>query len=432
MKPTGITFPSGGRLLVLVGLVLVALFVLLARIDDISIRIPTLIGIVALLFSLYAVSISLVSHSVLPRRVTLIIVFAVALAGRLALVGSTPALSDDIHRYLWEGRVVHDGGNPFLHPPNSESLVHLRDSDFSRINHPHLATIYPPLAQWAFYLGVAIAPSVATQKSLFLIFDIATLILLAVFLRSRGRDPALCIVYGWSPLVVIEFAHSGHMDSLAIFFLMLTIFLIDCRRPVLGYASMALSFLAKYFSLVLLPYFLVRKRSIVGFMVFGFLVVLGYLPFADASAGFFSSLRVYGESWNFNSLLFSLSRGIIDDPVWIRRVLAAAGIVFAVYQAVRQEDLLRYAYVVTGFALLISPTVYPWYLCWIVPFLCFFRSRAWIYLTGAIFVSYTVWTVFRETGVWQVGWWMLLVEYVPFAVLLVYDYLRVDRKERAR
>ena len=110
-----------------------------------------------------------------------------------------------------------------------------------------------------------------------------------------------------------------------------------------------------------------------------------------------------------------------ETPFSLRKSLEC---IFAVYQGYRQRDVVRYAYLVTGCALLVSPTLYPWYLCWLIPFLCFYISRAWLFLTGAAALSYMVWPVFQETGAWRVGWGVLVIEYVPFFVLLILDAYR--------
>jgi hypothetical protein len=214
------------------------------------------------------------------------------------------------------------------------------------------------------------------------------------------------------------------MDSLAIFGVVLAIFLFNRGRNLLGSASMALSFLAKYFSVVLIPFLVTRRRYWGGLALFVLVAILGYIPFAGASSKLAASLGVYSRHWEFNSLVFGVMRLFVEDPRAIRIVLVGIVVLFAFYQSYRQKDLLRYAYLVTGSTLVLSPTVYPWYLCWIVPFLCFYPSRAWLFLTGAVVLSYTVWPYFHDSGVWEVSWVVMLIEYTPFFGLLAYDAAR--------
>ena len=74
--------------------------------------------------------------------------------------------------------------------------------------------------------------------------------------------------------------------------------------------------------------------------------------------------------------------------------------------------------------ILLSPTVYPWYLVWIVPFLCVYPNRAWLLFTGLVALSYWVWVVYDATGVWALPGGLLALEYVPFYGLLVWDATR--------
>jgi hypothetical protein len=74
---------------------------------------------------------------------------------------------------------------------------------------------------------------------------------------------------------------------------------------------------------------------------------------------------------------------------------------------------------VLGCALVVSPTVYPWYLVSILPLVCLFPSRAWIAFSGLVMLSYGVWPEYAASGAWLVPTWLLALEYVPFYVLLL-------------
>jgi hypothetical protein len=113
--------------------------------------------------------------------------------------------------------------------------------------------------------------------------------------------------------------------------------------------------------------------------------------------------------------------GVLGDPVLCRRLLAGAGLAFAVAAAFRERDLVRYAFLVLACSLLIAPTVYPWYLLWIIPFLCLYPSRAWIAFTGLVMLSYRVWDAYGATGAWVLPSAVLALEYVPFYALLAWE-----------
>ena len=83
-----------------------------------------------------------------------------------------------------------------------------------------------------------------------------------------------------------------------------------------------------------------------------------------------------------------------------------------------------------GAALLLTTTVQPWYLLWIVPFLCFFPNRAWLLLTGLTMLAYHVLIRYHTEGIWSETLWIKLVIYIPFYLLLINDALRGLRFRR--
>jgi hypothetical protein len=339
------------------------------------------------------------------------------------LIPAAPELSTDIHRYLWEGRVVLQGGNPFALAPADSSLLALRDEGFEHINHRHMATIYPPLAQGAFALAAWVQPRLWTLKALFVLFDLATLLLLLRLLRARGRPPAHAIIYAWSPLVMVETAHSGHLDAMGVCLLVLGVYGLSVQRPRVAGVAFAGALLVKYLAAVFVPFLFARRRWF-ALSALAALVVVGYLPFAGAGGHLLDSLRAYGGRWWFNGPPYMVLAGILGDPAMSRRLLLAAGIVFALVASIRERDPARYGFLVVGCALLLSPTVYPWYLVWIIPFLCLFPNRAWILFSGLVALSYQVWTVYDRSGAWIVPTRFLALEYLPFYGLLAWDAAR--------
>src|SRR5207249_1533845 len=71
------------------------------------------------------------------------------------------------------------------------------------------------------------------MKAWFVGFDLATLGLVITLLRFTGRPVGWSLAYGWCPLVIKEFAHSGHLDALAVFLTMLALSLAVRARFVL-------------------------------------------------------------------------------------------------------------------------------------------------------------------------------------------------------
>jgi hypothetical protein len=403
------------------GVVLVATFGALSRVDGLHERIGLLLLLYAVAFAAYLAAIVVFKK---PRGEThgpLVYIMIVAAICRALLIPADPVMSTDVNRYLWEGRMITHGMNPFAQAPDSPELEFLRDEYYEDINHKHLETIYPPVSQGVFALAAWLRPDPQTQKAVFVLFDLGAILVLMALLRLRGLGRAACAVYAWNPLVIFEAGHSGHVDSVGIFFLLLGLWLIARERNLAGFAALGASFLAKYLAAVLVPFFLRRRRFAPWVGVMAAVVVVGYLPFAGAGDGLFSSLKIYSAEWRFNGLLYKLLYSALGDPQWTRRVVTLVLAAVVIVHSFRQNDPVRFGFVVIATGLLVAPTLYPWYVAWIVPFLCFYRNRAWILFTGLVFVSYWVWEIFAARGVWELPWYLLAVEYAPFYALLLYD-----------
>jgi hypothetical protein len=413
------------------GAALTALFVVLSLVEGLNERVLLFLAVFAAAFAAYVAAVVVLRNGGggAPSRRFLWFVFLVAAASRAVLIPSTPQMSTDVFRYLWEGRVIVHGFNPFVHAPDAPELQFLQDQYYDDINHKHLTTIYPPVAQAVFALAARVRPDPYLQKLIFVLFDLGVIIMIGALLKMRSLNPAATIVYAWNPLVIFETGHSGHLEPLGIFFLLLGIWLAARGRRFWGFAAVGASFLAKYLAAVFVPYFLAKKRYAAWAGVMAVVVAVGYLPFASAGTGLFSSLRLYMTEWQFNGLVFKLLNLAVGDAQWTRGILTGTVVVVVAYNSLRQMDVVRFGFIVVGTGLLFAPTLYPWYVAWIVPFLCFYRNRAWILFTGLVFLSYWVWELFPVEGQWELPWRVYAAEYVPFYALLIYDAVRTRRQK---
>lgn len=409
------------------GVALVAVFAVLSLVRDLNHHLGIFLALFALAFIAYAAAVLMVVRSPERRsRAALAYLVVAGAAARLVLVPAQPAMSTDIYRYLWEGRVVVAGFNPFADAPDEAELAPLRDANYDGVTYKNMETIYPPVSQGVFALGALLHPSLWMQKLLFVLFDTGTVLLLLRLLRDRGLNPARAVVYAWSPLAIFETGHSGHVDAVGVFFLVLGFVLVarpDTRARASAFAAFALSFLSKYVVVVLAPYFALRRRYAPWLVLAAAIVVVGFLPFAGAGPKLVASLNTYSSEWRFNALAYHLVVSVWDHPLAARRILAAVAVILIVLRARpgagRDDDVVRYAWFAVGCALLAVPTLYPWYVIWIVPMLCVFADRSWILFTGLVMLSYLVWPISEHTGQWRLPPWVLAVEYVPFIGLML-------------
>lgn len=338
---------------------------------------------------------------------------------RATLVTRPPSLSDDFFRYLWDGAVQLRGINPYRYAPTDPSLAGIDDALRAQVNHPQVKTIYPPLAQLAFALNAALAAGWLGLKLLWLACD-AAIAGLVYRLVQPVRRLQLWTLYWWSPLVVLEVAWNAHLDLLGVLPIVAAVWLAR-RRPnrSLGLgAAIASATLVKYFPAALLP--AAARTANAARITFAFAACLAafYVPYLDAGPQLFSGLLTFAAGWRFNDGLFGLLEWLTGSPVAAR--IAAGTIVLAVIaQSVRNQwSFERAAFWITGAILLLSPTVHPWYLLWMVPLIAIRPNSAWLYLSGSVMLAYYGLGAYRRTGVWPEPWWLKLAIYGPFFALL--------------
>jgi hypothetical protein len=352
------------------------------------------------------------------------VIWVVALALRAALLPLPPELSDDVWRYLWDGRVQASGVNPYLHAPAAAEVAGLRTPWHPLVNNPEVPTIYPPVAQLAFRALALLGGTVLGAKLLFVAFDLATGWVLGRVASRTGRPTcAVLLLWLWSPLLVVEVAWSAHLEPLGLFFLALALLLVPATGARRALASagvgsaLALSALVKFAPLAAVPP-LARRF---GLPFVGALLATGallYLPFAGAGAALFDGLRTYAEHWRFMEGPFALLEAALPGQTTPR--VAAALLVLAVvaWATHRRFGAERALLWILGAGLLVTPTLHPWYALWVLPLAALRSSPPWILFTGLSFLGYWGLDAFQATGQWPQPVWLRLLLWGPVLVLL--------------
>jgi len=351
----------------------------------------------------------------------LVLMLSAAILFRITLLFSPPTLSDDIYRYVWDGRMQQMGINPYVHAPDSPALASFRDIFHASINNRHISTIYPPLTQMAFWLTDRIWHSPYAMKIFFTLCDIGVVGVVLGMLRRRGLPLTRALIYAWNPLVLVEAAGSGHSDPLAVGLMLAALLALLHGHPVGAPILLALSFTAKFFSVVLLPAFYRHTHRIRSLLWFPVVIVLCYLPYADAGDRLFHGLLVYGDKWRFNDSVFTVLLYMTGSLEYSKAVIGVVFVSVMAFRFFQQPDAVKTAYVLVGAYLILTPTFQPWYMLWIVPLLCVFPNRAWLLLSGLCMASYHVLVLFAQTGLWKENEWIRLVQFVPFYALLIGD-----------
>ena len=383
------------------------------------------------------------------RSIALMWLWLVPIVFRLLLLVTTPTLSDDGYRYIWDGNVAVSGINPYSYPLNAAELnvVDIPTRDLA--NNPSLGTPYLPAAQAAFSAGVLIAPSNPLVFQVMMVgFDLAAAGVIALLLKWTALMPHRVMLYLWNPLVIVEVAHGVHMDALMVFLALLAVYLAIARPFALGgWASpmvLALATLTKPLPLLLLP-LLWPRWSRRGRLIYGLTMAATLLPFGVTAgwlsgeterAGLFGSTLVY-IGWEFNTGLYSWAVSWLDgwglgSPSDLARFLVAglmATVLIYAWRKARRTptalgSLQLMALVMMAYVL-ITPVLNPWYLLPVVAFLPFvvasgrvldwLLAAPWLYLSGALIFSYL--TYLDPDNHAELDW-VRAVEWYPTIALL--------------
>jgi len=262
--------------------------------------------------------------------------------------------------------------------PNDQRLAHLRDHYYEIMPGRETPTIYPPVTELIYRATWKVFPGPTAFKVPFAAADVLVLLLLAWMFREEKDRAFRVAVYAWNPLVIVEFAGSGHNDALALLGIVGGLALLK-KRPVLASVAIALAAMAKVFPAMILPVWIRRagwpeKRS--GWRaaaLAGAACVLVVLPYWQALGAFRANLAHYESNWkNYHASLYTVIDWLTGGGTRIPALVGAAAIWgLALWLAWKRAEPARAAYLLIGTSLVFWPNGYPWYFTWIVPLLCF-------------------------------------------------------------
>jgi alpha-1,6-mannosyltransferase len=354
-----------------------------------------------------------------PRRVVVIGV-VLAAVWHIEFLRLPPGADDDIHRYVWDGRLQRLGYNPYIVVPSDPAVKGLHTSETRNLNNPNLPTPYPAGAELFFRLVTALRESAFALKAAFVVCDFAIVFVLLDLLRCTRQPAHLLLVYAWNPLLAIEVAGSGHVDIVGALLLVVSAAALVRRRRAAAAVAFGLAIAVKFLPIILLPLYWRRVR-IRDALLAALAVGLLYVPFLDHSFlkhGLIplGSLGPYVHSFWFNDPVFAALEHIAA-PEFIAGLAVLVGLLTSLWFRRRSEVLLPAAFAWSMAAsLLCAPVVYPWYLLWLLPFLRSASAIPILIWTVSILPTYYVWHLRALGRPFIVPGWIMLVEYGCVAI----------------
>lgn len=349
-----------------------------------------------------------------------------ALASRAALLPLPP--SDDVHRYVWEGRVALAGHNPYLHAPDAPELAALRDEHWAGINNRDHRAIYPPTAQILFMGGALLTHDPAQFKLLLTGAELAALGLLWAWRRRAGCGQQ-ALIYALCPIPMLAIAREGHLEGLTVFGLALWLWASErrgqwTRGAVLGGVGLGLAIGTKVVPLLLVPWWLSRllreeapmgvdsrRQWAAGFRCGLGLAALLAVLLLPAAAYWNAGVEMVAPLRNFATEFHNLDA----TRQWLRAALGAS-----VAEALIRATVVGLALTaglwargaapallwVVGAALILAPTLHPWYGVWVAPALPATPHGLWLALLVLLGLAYEGDAQRDAGGVWSMPLWV--------------------------
>jgi rSAM/selenodomain-associated transferase 2 len=338
-----------------------------------------------------------------------------ALLARLALLPYPP--DSDANRYLWEGRLIRVGQDPYAHVASVSQWAGLRDAYWQGMNQKDLRAIYPPVAEWIFAVVGGLWYDPMALKALFIVFDLGSIVLLLAMLSSRSQPLRFAGLYAFNPVPLMGFAAEAHFDALLIFFILLALWLRERRCTAWSWAALGLAVQIKLVAVLLVPLFIRQggwRKAWAGALV----AVIPFLPYKADIGAWFAGVRHFGLDLGFNGSIHALASMAFGN-LTAAMVCAALLILWIALVVFRETDLWRSAFCLMGGLIILSPIVHYWYVSWALVFVPLFPSLAWLTLSGTMALYFFV----GLTPDWSIPLWAQIVIWTPFGILLAREAL---------
>ncbi|MGB4400452.1 MAG: hypothetical protein WBJ10_13860 [Daejeonella sp.] len=409
---------------------------------------PYLISLFSGLFSIYLIFISIKEVENKTE-----ILFKAGIFFRLLFLFSIPNLSQDFYRFIWDGRMLINGFNPYLYLPDeviTNKLISMPEArqlynGMGSLSSGHY-TNYPPVNQLCFALaalvsGKSIFSSVLTLRLLIIVFDLGIYKYGKKLLNALKIPENNIFLYFINPLVIIELTGNLHFEGAMIFFMVLALYHLHIGKYLWAAVLIALSISMKLIPLMLLPLlikYLGFRKSIVFFAIIGVIILFLFLPFFSISffSNYMSTIVLWFVNFEFNASIYYILRSIGFSITGYNiihitgKIIPLILIVFILFISFRKQDgslktLITNMLIVLSAYFFLSTTIHPWYIVSLVILSVFTNMIFPLVWSFTIILSYYAYSnpVFQENSLF------LILEYlVVYGVLAFELYRNINRE----
>ncbi len=404
---------------------------------------------ISLWTALFIVSYKLIQFN--PKNWKLLAI--AALLFRVVFLFAIPNLSQDFYRFIWDGRMILEGFNPYLSLPEiwtaqgNAPIAQAQElyNGMGELNGHHY-TNYPPMSQLCYFIAALFASksilgSAMVFRVLIILADVGTFYFGRKLLLALKIPKNRIFWYILNPFIIIEFAGNLHFEAVMVFFIIWSLYLLQKGYWYWAAMVLGLSVSVKLIPLLFLPLFFQKfafvdsedsKRlswvkgvpKLIGFygLVLG-VVLLTFAPFLSEQFlhNYKRTITLWFQTFEFNASIYFIVRWIGYQIVgW--NVIETAGKILPLITIsilvgltfLRKNRTMPQ--LITGMLIgiciyyFLSTTIHPWYIA--VPLsICVFTNYkfpiAWSFV---IIFSYTAYIdpSFKE-NLWMVGLEYLVV-----------------------
>lgn len=355
---------------------------------------------------------------------------------RLLLLLAIPALSDDFYRFVWDGRLLFNGINPYTILPTDFiqtvdfQIVIGNKTIFEKLNSPNYYTVYPPLNQLIFAASAALSQGslLGNVVALRIFILLAEISLLFILMKNKYSDKFN--LYAFNPLIIIELTGNLHFEGVVMCFLVLAFYVGVKKRKTLVFSSFlfACAVCVKMLPLIFIPLIIRKlawKKGITYAVLVGIFTALFFLPFLDRMLieKLFSSVNLYFQKFEFNASIYYLVRAV-GFKIFGYNIIGTAGkiMAFLTFSGVlliswKCKNLFVGALAILTLYFAMATTVHPWYATNLLVIAIFTSFRYPIVWSYTIFLSYATY----QTNLYQENLWLVTLEYLLVFGMMIYE-----------
>ncbi|MGB1211165.1 MAG: mannosyltransferase [Lacinutrix venerupis] len=388
---------------------------------------------------------------------------AIAFLFRAIFILSIPNLSQDFYRFIWDGRLILQGINPYLYTPESYisqaqyPVAQAQElyNGMRQLNASHF-TNYPPINQLCFiiagvFAGKSIVGSAMVLRLLIIAADFGILYYGKKLLKQLKLPTHNIFWYILNPFIIIELTGNLHFEGVMIFFLIWSLYLLHVGKWKWAAVVFALSIATKLVPLMFLPLFFwwflkeQTTKNFIKLITFYTIVlvttVLLFAPFFSSQFidNYAKTVGLWFSNFEFNASIYYIARAIgywfrgYNEIAVIGKILPVITILFILYLSFLKKNtslqkLINAMLFSFTIYLFLSTTVHPWYIATILMLSIFTNYKFPLVWSFIIIISYLAYANADNTE----NLWVIALEYlVVFGVFIWETILQKTKKSHA-